>query len=189
MRHRTITILILSILSLSSVGWTQQPATPAQVKSDADCITNTIGMKLKLIPAGSFKMGSSSFEAGRDDDEEPLRDVKITKSFYLCVYEVTQKQYEEVMGSNPVMDYYRSEFIGPKKPVVLVSWDDAQAFCKKLSEIEKQEYRLPTEAEWEYACRAGTTTAYYWGDAFDGKFSWSEPLAKVVESFDFQVKK
>jgi len=122
-------------------------------------ITNSIGMKLKLIPAGEFMMGSPEGEEERDDDEGPQHKVRITRPFYLGVYEVTQEQYEKIMGENP------SSFKGASRPVENVSWDNAVEFCRRLSRKEGREYRLPTEAEWEYACRAGTTTRFYWGDS------------------------
>ena len=107
---------------------------------------NSIGMKMVLVPAGSFQMGAD----GDRPNEKPVHTVEITKPFYLGVTEVTQEQYEAVMGKTP------SGFEGANRPVEQVSWDDAQEFCKKLSAIEGTTYRLPTEAEWEYACRAGT---------------------------------
>jgi formylglycine-generating enzyme required for sulfatase activity len=120
-------------------------------------ITNSIGMKLSLIPPGEFMMGSPKSELGRDDDETQHL-VTITKPFYLSVYEVTQEQYERAMGDNP------SRSKDAAKPVEMVTWNDAVAFCGKLSDQEGDQYRLPTEAEWEYACRAGTTTAYSFGN-------------------------
>jgi formylglycine-generating enzyme required for sulfatase activity/dsDNA-binding SOS-regulon protein len=119
--------------------------------------SNSIGMQFVLIPPGEFTMGSPESEPGRRDDETQHL-VRITKPFYLSAYEVTQAQYEQEMGSNP------SSSKGDTKPVELVNWHDAVAFFGKLSEREGVEYRLPTEAEWEYACRAGTTTAYSFGD-------------------------
>ncbi len=120
-------------------------------------LTNSIGMKLVAIPAGSFVMGSSNQEKGRGDDEH-LRKITLTRGLYLGAYAVTQEQWQAVMGVNP------SLFRGAKSlPVETVSWHDCQAFCKKLSEREKKKYRLPTEAEWEYACRAGTSTPYHFG--------------------------
>jgi formylglycine-generating enzyme required for sulfatase activity len=129
--------------------------------------TNSIGMKLVLIPHGEFLMGSPKEEEGRADDETQHK-VEITRPFYLGVYEVTQEQYEKVMGTNP--SYFSAT--GQDKdavrgldirrlPVERVSWDDAQAFCRKLTERDEEKragrvYRLPTEAEWEYAARAGT---------------------------------
>jgi formylglycine-generating enzyme required for sulfatase activity len=90
--------------------------------------------------------------------EKPAHGVTLTKPFYMGKFTVTQEQYQAVMGSNP------SHFKGKDNPVEQVSWEDAQAFLKKLSEQTKQALRLPTEAEWEYSCRAGTTTMYYSGD-------------------------
>jgi formylglycine-generating enzyme required for sulfatase activity len=130
-------------------------------------ITNSIGMKLRLIPAGSFMMSASPGDSDADDDE-PQHRVEITKSFYIGVYEVTQAQYEAVMGENP------SYFADSLRPVDKVYWDNAVEFCRKLSQKEGMTYRLPTEAEWEYACRAGTTTKYYWGDSDSnvGNYAW-----------------
>jgi len=127
-------------------------------------VTNSIGIKLRLIQPGTFLMGS---ERG-DLDEKPAQRVTIEKPFYLGVYEITQAQYETVMGTNP------SLFKGPNRPVETVSWDDAQAFCRRLSEREGVEYRLPTEAEWEYACRAGSATEYSFGNskAHLGDYAW-----------------
>jgi formylglycine-generating enzyme required for sulfatase activity len=136
------------------------------VEASSETLTNSIGMKFKLIPAGSFLMGSPESEKDREKDEI-LHKVTLTKPYYLGVYEVTQEQYEKVMGSNP------SEFKGAKRPVEMVSWNDAQEFCRKLSQLEKNmTYRLPSEAEWEYAARAGTKTLYYWGDSFDARYAW-----------------
>ena len=109
-------------------------------------------MRLVLIPAGQFEMGSPALEAGRDDDEGPVRRVRITQPFYMSAREVTQAQYEAVTGDNP------SYFKGETHPVEMVSWADATSFCRTLSGGGRT-VRLPTEAEWEYACRAGTETA------------------------------
>ena len=117
------------------------------------------GVKLEmvLIPAGKFMMGSPTSEKGRNDDETQ-HEATLTKSYYMGKYEVTQEQWEAVMGNNP------SETKGSKLPVTDVSWEDCQEFIKKLNAKTKGGYRLPTEAEWEYACRAGTSTAYSFGD-------------------------
>ncbi len=124
--------------------------------------TNSIGMKLTLIPAGEFTMGSPDGEKERDGDEKQRR-VKITKPYYLGVTEVTQQQYEQVMGTNP------SSFKGSTRPVENISWNEAVEFCKTPSAQEGKKHRLPTEAEWEYACRAGTTTPFYFGSVLNGK--------------------
>ena len=141
-----------------------EPAGALGQQELAEEIENSIGMKLRLIPAGSFNMGS---EEGYID-EKPVHCVTISKPFYMGVYEVTQEQYKQIMDAKP------SKFDGKNLPVENVSWFDAVEFCRRLSETEGLYYRLPTEAEWEYACRAGTTSKYYWGDKFDGAYSWYE---------------
>jgi len=117
--------------------------------------TNSLGMKFVRIPAGSFMMGSPSGEPGHESDETQHR-VSISNSFYMQTTEVTQGQWKAVMGSNP------SKFTdcGDDCPVEQVSWDDIQGFIKKLNQKGEGTYRLPTEAEWEYAARAGSTTAF-----------------------------
>jgi formylglycine-generating enzyme required for sulfatase activity len=108
------------------------------------------------IPAGEFMMGSPPEEEDRDDDEGPQRTVSVPR-FFMGRFQVTQAQYEAVMGENP------SNFEGANRPVEKVSWNDAVAFCEKLSQMTGRTYRLPSEAEWEYACRAGTTTPFHFG--------------------------
>ena len=132
-------------------------------------ITNSIGMKLVLIPKGTFMMGSPESEQGRFENETQ-HDVTISKDYYLGVYEVTQAQYEKVMGENP--SHFQGSIVGNENadlPVENVPWEDAVEFCKKLSDLPEEKkagriYRLPTEAEWEYACRAGSKTAYSFDD-------------------------
>jgi formylglycine-generating enzyme required for sulfatase activity/serine/threonine protein kinase len=132
-------------------------------------ITNSIGMKLKLIPPGSFQMGSNDGE----DDEKPVHEAKITQPFYLGVTEVTNAQWKAVVGNVP------SRWKDDERPVEQVSFKDAVDFCKKLSALPEErragrDYRLPTEAEWEYACRAGSTTRYSFGDdeSLLGDYAW-----------------
>jgi formylglycine-generating enzyme required for sulfatase activity len=127
-------------------------------------------MKLKLIPAGEFLMGSPVSEPGRNPEEVQHR-VKIAKPFYMGVHEVTQEEYQAVMGVNPswAVDNEKGNravagLDTKRHPVEQVSWDDAIEFCKRLSSRDEVEYRLPTESEWEYACRAGSGTAYYFGE-------------------------
>ncbi len=117
-----------------------------------------VTMKLVRIPAGTFIMGSPKTEKGRQADEGPQHKVTISKPFYMGVTEVTQQQYEAIMGKNP------SKFKGPKNPVDQVSWNDCVEFCRALSKTTGRTVRLPTEAEWEYACRAGTKTRFCFGD-------------------------
>jgi sulfatase modifying factor 1 len=134
-------------------------AVHAQDKKDPPKpFTNSIGMKFDWIKPGSFMMGSPANEAGRDKGEIQHK-VTLTKGFYMGVYTVTQEEWQSVMGNNP------SDFKGEKNlPVEMVSWDDCQEFIKKLREKDKKPYRLPTEAEWEYACRAGTKTPFSFGE-------------------------
>ncbi len=142
---------------------------PANTLKAEKTFTNSIGMKFKLIPAGSFMMGSPENEQGRSSDEGPQHKVTLTQPYYMGIYEVTQEEYEKVIGTNP------SAFKGARLPVESVSWDEAQDFCRKLSQLDtSMTYRLPTEAEWEYAARAGTKTAYYWGDSFDARYAWCD---------------
>lgn len=123
--------------------------------------TNSIGMKLHLLPAGEFVMGSPYNEQWRDDDEDPLHKVRITKPFYMGVRKVTQSQWKSVMHIETWDKYDFSN--DPHYPATSVNWQEAVDFCEKLSKMEGRTYRLPTEAEWEYACRAGTTTPYSFG--------------------------
>lgn len=136
-------------------------------------ITNTIGMKLKLIPAGDFMMGAtrsssqlaSLFKTAAEyfDDESPRHRVRIGKPFYLQTTEVTQGQWESVMKTSPwsSKDYVKE---GGEYAASYVSWNDAVEFCRKLSVKEGVEYRLPREAEWEYGSRGGSTSMYSFGD-------------------------
>lgn len=135
--------------------------------------TNSAGIEFILIPSGNFMMGS-----GEGDDEKPVHKVTIREPFYLGKYPVTQKQWKAVMGRNP------SEFNGYNLPVENVSWYDVQEFLEKLNCAEKTDmYRLPSEAEWEYACRAGTTTRYSFGNDESklGDYAWYKGLATVEE--------
>jgi len=132
-------------------------------------LRNSLGMEFVLIPAGELQMGSN--DTGADDDEKPVHTVRLTKPFYLGKYEVTQAQWEAVMGNN------RSHFKGDSAwPVESVSWEDVQEFIRRLNARERgtASYRLPTEAEWEYAARAGSTTAYSFGNSASdlGRYAW-----------------
>jgi uncharacterized protein (TIGR02996 family) len=119
--------------------------------------TNSLGMTFAWIPAGTFLMGRSESE-GRSTLEIPQHKVTLTRGFYLAIYPVTQACWEAVMGNNP------SRTKSKKRPVEGVSWHDCQKFLRKLSKRDGPAYRLPTEAEWEYACRAGTTSPFYFGE-------------------------
>jgi formylglycine-generating enzyme required for sulfatase activity len=114
-------------------------------------------MKFVWVPPGTFLMGSPNEEKERNRDEVQHK-VTLTRGFFIGVHTVTQEQWTKVMGKNP------SKFQGEKKlPVEQVNWNECQEFIRKLQGTDKRSYRLPTEAEWEYACRAGTTTPFHFG--------------------------
>jgi formylglycine-generating enzyme required for sulfatase activity len=125
--------------------------------------TNSLGMKFVWIPPGSFVMGSPKEEKDRKANETQHK-VTLTKGFYLGVYTITKEQWKAVMGNTPSPDKGKKNL-----PVETVSWLDCQDFIKRLQEKDKKPYRLPTEAEWEYACRAGTTTPFFFGDTISTK--------------------
>jgi formylglycine-generating enzyme required for sulfatase activity len=130
--------------------------------------TNSIGIKMRLIPSGAFHMGSDDHPS-----QQPVHEVRITRPFYIGLYEITNTQWQAVMGAVP------SRWKDDNRPVEQVNWHQAVAFCKKLSDLPAEkslghEYRLPTEAEWEYACRACSTTRYSFGDDASqlGEYAW-----------------
>ena len=138
------------------------------------------GVKLEmvLIPSGKFMMGSPASEKGRNENETQ-HEVTLTKPFYMGKYEVTQEQWQAVMGNNP-----SAKTKGAKLPVTNVSWNDCQDYIKKLNAKTNGGYRLPTEAEWEYACRAGTKTAYAFGDSITkSDVSFGKDSTMVVGSY------
>lgn len=125
---------------------------PGQVEYVSEVLGDGVALDLVKIPGGTFQMGSDESK-----NEQPIHSVTVAP-FWMGKFVVTQEQYEAVMGTNP------SNFKGVKRPVEQVSWQDAVAFCQRLSEKLGNQYRLPSEAEWEYACRAGTTTPFYFGE-------------------------
>jgi formylglycine-generating enzyme required for sulfatase activity len=171
---------LLAIVVVALVGlfaWSPWERESENYPSSSDGIdqsksfsVSSIGADMLWVKPGSFAMGSPVSEADRYDNEVQHQ-VTLTKGFYLGKHEVTQAQWERVMGSNP------SKFKGADRPVEEVSWDDAVEFCKKLTEMEKKAgrvpegmaYQLPTEAQWEYACRAGTTTAFSFGESLTSR--------------------
>ena len=133
-------------------------------------------MELVLIRPGSFDMGSEKGQA----NEKPVHKVTLKKAFYIGKFEVTKEQWQAVMGANP------SNLRDPKRPVEIMTWNTCQDFVRKLSEKTGRKFALPSEAEWEYACRAGSTTEYCFGDAEAslGEYAWykgnSENMTHVV---------
>ncbi|MHC4648311.1 MAG: SUMF1/EgtB/PvdO family nonheme iron enzyme, partial [Planctomycetota bacterium] len=130
-----------------------------------DAYTNTLGMEFVRIDPGVFTMGSTNGHY----DEEPVHTVTIGQAFYMSKYEVTNAQYEQFDASHASVNHEGFSH-GADEAVIFVSWDDANAFCTWLSQQEGLDYRLPTEAEWEYACRAGTTTDYFTGGTLDSAY-------------------
>ena len=148
-------IAIIAVLWFvgEGLGTTSERASRAESSIGVEVWTNTVGMEFVRIPAGEFLMGSDSNLAR--DDERPVTRVRIRSAFWMGKYEVTQQQWKAVMGANPS----RFESCGPDCPVESVSWIDVQGFVRRLNAMEETaRYRLPTEAEWEYTVRAGTST-------------------------------
>jgi formylglycine-generating enzyme required for sulfatase activity len=165
---------------------TNPPKPPANINvninpqsSFTEDLGNGVKLEMIAIPGGTFWMGSPENEAERDDDESPQHQVTVP-SFFMGKYPLTQAQYQAIIGNNP------SYFKGNNRPVETVSWDDAVLFCQKLSQRTGKSYRLPSEAEWEYACRAGTKTPFSFGDNitpdlvnYDGNYPYkSAPKGK-----------
>ena len=152
-----------------------------QAKYFKEDLGNNITLEMVQIPGGSFMMGSPESEKGRSQDESPQHQVNVP-GFSIGKFVVTQEQYQQIMGNNP------SHFSGAKRPVEQVSWNNAVEFCQKLSQKTGREYRLPSEAEWEYACRAGTTTPFHFGETITTDLAnynetqyASEPKGKYLE--------
>ena len=140
-------------------------------------LSKGVKLEMVLIPAGKFMMGSPESEVGRKENETQ-HEVTLTKPFYMGKYEVTQEQWQAVMGNNP------SRTKGAKLPVTNVSWNDCQDYIKKLNAKTNGGYRLPSEAEWEYACRAGTKTAYAFGNSITkSDVSFGKDSTMVVGSY------
>jgi sulfatase modifying factor 1 len=197
-------LFVLGVLTSALLSFGAQ-APAAGKQPPPQHVTNSIGMKLALIPAGTFLMGAPDSDPDAEDHEKPQHQVRVTKPFYLGVHEVTLGQFRKFVqatghqtgaetdgkGSSGYsatkrgFEYgkqgYTWKNVGWKQdddhPVLNVTSDDALAFCRWLSEKEKNTYRLPTEAEWEYACRAGTTTRFWSGDALDD----TEKAANVMD--------
>jgi formylglycine-generating enzyme required for sulfatase activity len=182
---RLFGLALVAILASGSASHAQ-PKDPTK-KDPPKHFTNSIGMKFVWIPPGGFLMGSTKAEIEKREKEhfldilgfqldETQHEVTLTKGFYMGIYTVTQEQWQAVMGDNP--SYFKGE---KNLPMERVSWDDCQEFIKKLQEKDKRPYRLPTEAEWEYACRAGTTTPFSCGETistdqanYDGNFTYGK---------------
>jgi len=197
--HRFVLVGLTTVVVISGI----------RAGGEGDKVQNSLGMYLVKVPAGSFLMGSPQTEHGRHDDETQ-HEVKITKPFYLGIHEVTQAQYAKIMGRNP--SHFSPKGQGKDRvkekdtkvlPVENVTWLEAKEFCKKLSDTAEEKkagrvYRLPTEAEWEYACRSGTKTPFHFGKSINvhanfcglapypitGKRGFDEGNTREVGSYD-----
>ena len=158
LKRRWLTILVIFLLMVMSQSRAAAKLPSAQTH---DTFVNSIGIKLVRIEPGTFLMGQ---EKGGDWDERPVHKVNISKPFYIGVTELTNSQYEQFEPEHRKLRGKHGLSMEDDEAAIFVSWHEAVKFCKWLSEKESRAYRLPTEAEWEYACRAGTTTAYNTGD-------------------------
>jgi sulfatase modifying factor 1 len=189
---RSLALVALVVLAGLAV-WAPRPSSARPAATDALGTANSIGMQLVRVPAGEFEMGSPEGEPGHVANEGPVHRVRITRAFEMGVYEVTNAQFavfakatgyeteaeRDVEGGFGI-DFDRAEVVqdphttwrrpgfpgfepGPDHPVLMISWKDAEAFCQWLSAKEGRTYRLPTEAEWEYAARGGTRTPFWTG--------------------------
>lgn len=154
--YRWFLSVIFGSVALSGVGFAQSSEPRSAV------IAPGVAMSFQWIHPGGFSMGSPESEHRRDRDEGPRTQVTISRGFYLGTYEVTQRQWEAVMGENPAT--FQQGENAASRPVETISWNDCAEFLERLSALGIGRFRLPTEAEWEYACRAGTMSRFYWGD-------------------------
>ncbi len=173
-------LCLLAFVMLSFTGFL-----PEGVFAEEKIFRNSIGMEFVLIPAGTFTMGSPPAEPHRNKDEIQHQ-VTISKPFYIQSTEVTLKQWWALMGKR----LFGKRKGTPDTPVTRVSWHDSMDFIEKLNALNEGKYRLPTEAEWEYACRAGTTTPYSWGGEIDcSQAMYGNNSFKSEECIEFLKKK
>jgi formylglycine-generating enzyme required for sulfatase activity len=174
--HKYLKTRISALLVLLMLQCTSQPRPEISV-----VLPDGTAVDFVYIQPGEFMMGSPPGEQDRHGDEGPLRSVQITKGFYLGKYELTQVQWMAVMEQNPSV--YDDFDDWQMHPVDNVSWNDCHAFIDRLNGLEIGTFRMPTEAEWEYACRAGATTRFYWGDDPNGteahQYAWAFSRAEA----------
>ncbi|MFA6563486.1 MAG: formylglycine-generating enzyme family protein [Verrucomicrobiia bacterium] len=174
MKHHSSTMIALwstMSLILCATAWSQNPGTPASEFGKARLyVSPSTGIQYAMIPAGRFVMGSNKGNA----DEVPVHEEAITAPFYLGIYEVTQEQWQNIIGDKLPNRSAHKDPTNLRLPVEYLSLSKAQEFCKQLTGKEGRLCRLPTEVEWEYACRAGTISAYYLGESSDDleKVGW-----------------
>jgi formylglycine-generating enzyme required for sulfatase activity len=158
--------LALALLILAAAPWCPAAAVTRPSTQPADQLALTlaknVSMNLVLIPAGKFMMGSAADEKDRSNLEDPPHQVTISRPFYMAVTPITQAQWKAVTGKSPAAGPFVQ--LHDDNAMASISWVDATDFCRKLSVKTGRTVRLPTEAQWEYACRAGTQTRFYFGD-------------------------
>jgi formylglycine-generating enzyme required for sulfatase activity len=182
MKRATLTITVMfTVISLPLPSSAQAGRLPRGKE-----YTNSIGMKFVRIEPGSFMMGSPE---GGDFDERPVHKVNITRPFYMGVIEVTNAQYEQFDASHIYLRGRRGVSKDLNEAVIYVSWHEAVEFCRWLVNKENLWYRLPTEAEWEYACRAETSTKYYTGDELPNIYHKHQERTAFPEPVDLTVGK
>ena len=162
---KAVGVLVIAGVVLAAIGGCKSKEPAKQLTLD---LGNKVTMTVMLIPSGKFTMGSPKDGKVHYRNEGPQHEVTISRPFYMGIYTVTQEQYEQIMGKNP------SNFKGEQNPVEQVSWDDAVEFCKALSKKTGMAVSLPTEAQWEYACRAASATLFSYGDDYDklSDYAW-----------------
>ncbi len=168
MREFLVSVLFIFLcIELTAMGRSAMANEPATAPPKIEVLTNSIGMKLARIPAGKFVMGSPRTEPERVRGEVS-HEVTISQPYFLGVYEVTQAEFAKIMGGQIQSTFGNNNGGGPDHPMENLEWAQAAEFCRKLSTQPDElsagrKYRLPTEAQWEYACRAGTATAFHGG--------------------------
>jgi uncharacterized protein (TIGR02996 family) len=179
-------ILPPATLQMLADWHTRQPLRPEE-RDGPHKVINSLGMEFVRIPAGTFLMGAPRDEENRYDDELPRHSVTLTRPYYLAAYQVTQGMFHHVMGTNPSR-FNEERRGGPNHPVDFVTWIEAEEFCRRLGELPAElelghQYRLPTEAEWEHACRSGTSTVFFPGDklsSYEANFDGTYPYGGAV---------
>ncbi len=191
---RYILLLCLALALVSCSDSKDSNNDNQETASSGRKVLKSLGMEFVLIPSGTFTMGCNEKPETCNSDELPQHQVTLTRpfnsrrssnDFYMQTTEVTQKQWQEVMGSNP------SQHRDPQGPVEMVTWEDARDFVDRLNQLEPDwDFRLPTEAEWEYACRAGTTTKYNFGSSDSDlvKYGWVAKNAYFTATEKFAHK-
>ena len=172
---RTLFAILLLAIAFTSSAHGAAPASTQPAEELTIDLGKNATIRLVLIPAGKFMMGSPPNEKDRSNDESPQHQVRITKPFYMAVTPVTQKQWKAVMVQFPTASGKFVQ-INDDNAMGMVSWADANDFCRRLSAKTRQSVKLPTEAQWEYACRAGSQTRFYYGDDPDAsqlsEYAW-----------------